>query len=117
MKSTAKGSALAAPVAAVLAAATALSCCLPLAPILAAVGFAGAAAWFEPAQPLLMGGAVLLLVFGFVQAYRAPACPARRRIGSLVLLWAAAVAVVAMLLFPQWVAAFLADALPRPASQ
>ncbi len=102
------------PLAAVSAALAALTCCLPLPAILAAAGLAGAAAWLDPARPYLMGASVAVLIAGFVQAYRAPKCATKRNPATLVLLWAATLLVATLLLFPQWIANFLADRLPPP---
>jgi hypothetical protein len=87
------------------------SCCLPLFPFLAAAGAAGTSAFFVKARPFFVALSLLLVGFGFYQAWRAKQCNAKRSILSRVLLWFAAVAVVVSLLFPQFFANLVADLL------
>ena len=52
-----------APAAAILAALSALACCLPLG-IVGALGLASVSVWLTPFRPWLLGAAVLLLALG-----------------------------------------------------
>jgi multisubunit Na+/H+ antiporter MnhB subunit len=56
-----------------------------------------------------MGLSIVLLGVGFGQQRRAKQCSVRGRRLSNVLLWAAVVVVVVLILFPQQIAAFIAD--------
>src|SRR6266542_1777027 len=93
-------STLAASAAALGAALAAVTCCLPLAPFVAALGFAGATAFLQPLQPYLVGASVLLLLFGFVQAYRNRACGRRRSLLHALAVWGATVLVLAVVFLP-----------------
>ncbi len=99
----------ASPIGAIASALISLGCCLPLA-FLAAVGAAGAGVLLQTLRPWLLGLSVVLVSFGFVQQYRGARCGVKNSPASTVILWTAAVLVVVMILFPQAVAAFLADA-------
>src|ERR1017187_9202041 len=66
--------------AAVVGALAALSWCLPLGPFLLAAGSAGASGIFVSLEPYLIAFAVLMLVVGFVQAFRARKCGRGRRV-------------------------------------
>jgi hypothetical protein len=99
------------PVAAALSALAVFACCVPL-------GFAGAfgvfavGAIFASLQPWFVGAAMLLLAVGAWQAFRAQkACHRRASRFSLVVLGLSAAIVVAVLLFPQRLAAWIADYL------
>ncbi|MFN7994173.1 MAG: hypothetical protein U0Q18_11250 [Bryobacteraceae bacterium] len=72
--------------AALLSVLAALSCCLPLAPFLLAAGIAGASGVFLSLQPYLVGLAILMLVFGFVQTFRARQCTRKRRVLNTIVL-------------------------------
>lgn len=97
-----------APAAAVLAALSALACCLPFG-ILGAVGLASVSVWIAPLRPWLLGAAVLLLVLGFWQIYRrGNQCNTQRTRLSAVLFWLAVVIVVFVTVFPQLIANWLA---------
>jgi hypothetical protein len=100
--------AFAAPLAAVLSALAAGSCCLPLGYLTAAVGFLGLGRVFRAAQPFLWALSIAALAFGFYRLYVRKSCIVERRITSVLWLWAAAAIVLTMLLFPQQIAAFLA---------
>ncbi len=91
----------------------ALSCCLPLGPILAALGLAGASAVLEPLRPYLLGVSFVCLGTGFWQAYGRPRCAVRSR-ASVVILWSTLALLLFVVLLPQTVAGFLADVLPKP---
>lgn len=75
----------------------ALSCCLPLGPFLLAAGSAGASGLFVSLQPYLIAFAVLMLVMGFVQAFRGRRCTRRRRITNIAVLICSTALVAAML--------------------
>jgi hypothetical protein len=103
-----QGTGISASVVAVLSSVATISCCLPL-------GFAGAlgasvsGAFFTTLRPWLMGFSVALLGVGFWQQYRAKQCGVRGRWVGNVLLWASVVVVLGMILFPQEIAAVIAD--------
>jgi len=98
----------AAPGAAILAALSALACCLPFG-IVGALGLAGVSLWIAPIRPWLLGTAVLLLVVGFWQIYRrGNQCSTRRSPLSIALFWLALVVVVLVTVFPQLIANWLA---------
>jgi hypothetical protein len=98
----------AAPAAAILAALSALACCLPFG-LVGALGLASIGVWIAPLRPWLLGVAVLLLVLGFWQIYhRGKQCSTRRSPVSVALFWMAVVVVVLVTIFPQLVANWLA---------
>ena len=93
----------AAPLAAIAAAFGMIACCLPLG-FLAALGAAGAGIFLSRYRMLFLALAPVFLVVGFWQHYRARSCNIRaHRIGA-VLLWLATFVVLAVFLFPQWIA-------------
>jgi uncharacterized membrane protein len=94
------------PVAAVIAALSTLACCLPLT-FLGALGLAGISVRLQTARPWLLGGALVLLVLGFVQLYRHNQCKKRSPI-SIALFWCSVVVVLLVILFPQVIASLLA---------
>jgi len=94
----------AAPVAAIAAAFATLACCLPLG-FLAALGAAGAGLFFARFRILFLALAPVFLALGFWQQYRAKTCNIRARRVSIALLWVATFVVLAIFLFPQWIAA------------
>jgi hypothetical protein len=85
-----------------------LSCCLPLG-FAAVLGVGAASAFLAALRPWFLGFAVLLLGVGFWQQCRARRCAVRGRVLNTVLLWAAVIVVLAMILFPQSIAGFIAD--------
>jgi uncharacterized membrane protein YidH (DUF202 family) len=89
---------LASAIAAVLSAAAALSCCLPLGPFLLAAGSAGVSGIFVSLQPFLIGFSAAMLVVGFVQAFRARRCGRKRRLLNVAVLLCST-ALVAVMLF------------------
>ena len=95
---------------AILSSIASISCCLPLG-FAAALGTGTASAFFTMLRPWLMGLSIVLLGVGFWQQRRAKQCSVRGRWLGNVLLLAAVVAVVGMILFPQQIAAFIADRL------
>jgi uncharacterized membrane protein YidH (DUF202 family) len=96
-----------APLAAVIGALSTLACCLPLG-IAAAAGTAGLGVVLEPFRPRLLGSSIALLGIGFAQLYRSKAaCRRRSPLSTAVLLFSAMI-VLAVVLFPQAMASFLA---------
>jgi hypothetical protein len=103
-----QGTGISASLVAILSSVATISCCLPLG-FAAALGAGAASPFFTTLRPWLLGLSVALLGLGFWQQYRAKQCTIRgRRIGN-VLLWTALVVVLGMILFPQEIAAFIAD--------
>jgi uncharacterized membrane protein len=97
-----------APAAAILAALSALACCLPSG-LVGALGLASIAVWIAPLHPWLLGAAILLLVLSFWQIYRrGNQCSTRRSRVSVALLWLAVAIVVLVTVFPQLIANWLA---------
>jgi uncharacterized membrane protein len=95
------------PVAAVIAALATLGCCLPLG-LLGALGLAGIGVRVQSARPWLLGGALVLLVVGFVQVYRGRKQCRKRSVLSIALFWAAVAVVLLVVLFPQVIANLVA---------
>jgi hypothetical protein len=103
-----KSTGISASLAAILSSLATISCCLPLG-FAAALGAGAASAFFTTLRPWLLGLSIALLGLGFWQQHRAKQCSVRgRKIGNL-LLWTALVVVLGMILFPQEIAAFIAD--------
>ena len=97
-----------APAAAILAALSALLCCLPFG-LVGALGLASIGVWIAPLRPWLLGAAVLLLIFGFWQLYRrGKQCSIQRSLVSVTLFWIAVAVVVLVTIFPQLIANWLA---------
>lgn len=93
-----------APAAAILAALSALTCCLPFG-IVGALGLASVSVWIAPLRPWLLGAAVLLLVLGFWQIYRqGKHCSTRHSRVSVALFWVAVAVVALVTIFPQLIA-------------
>jgi hypothetical protein len=97
-----------ASLAAILTSIATVSCCLPLG-FAAALGAGAASAFFTTLRPWLLGVSVALIGLGFWQQHRAKQCAVRGRLRDTVLLWTAVGMVLAMILFPQQIAAFIAD--------
>ena len=97
-----------APVAAVASAISCMACCLPFG-IAAAAGSAGLSLVLEPLRPYLMAVSAGLLLFGLWQLYRGGRTCQRRSRTSIVIFWASATFVIAMILAPQYLANLLAD--------
>jgi hypothetical protein len=98
----------AAPAAAILAALSALVCCLPFG-LVGAMSLATISVWVVPLRPWLLGFSVLLLVLGSWQIYRrGNQCKVRRSRVSVALFWLAVVIVLGVTLFPQLIANWLA---------
>jgi hypothetical protein len=96
-----------APVGAVASAMTALACCLPWG-IGAALGALGLSVFFARYQMEFIVLSVVLLAMGLIQMLRLrQSC--RRQNRTQIALWViGAVVVIAVVLFPEWVAGILA---------
>src|ERR1700720_2826690 len=105
-----QGSGISASLGAILSSLATMGCCLPLG-FAGALGAAGTSAILQRFRPLLLGLSIVLLGVGFWQQRRAKLCAVKRSYLSAVLLWTAVVLVVAMIVFPQEIAGFIADHL------
>ena len=103
-----QGTGISASLAAILSSVATISCCLPLG-FAAALGAGAASAFFTTLRPWFLGLSVALLGLGFWQQHRTKQCSIRGRMIGNVLLWTALVVVLGMILFPQEIAAFIAD--------
>ena len=104
------GTGISASLGAIVSSIATIGCCLPLG-FAAALGAGAAIAFFSALRPWLLGISVVFLGLGFWQQRRATLCATRGRLVGKLLLWAALFVVVAMILFPQQIAAFIADKL------
>jgi hypothetical protein len=104
------GSGISASLGAILSSLATMGCCLPLG-FAGALGAAGASAFVQRFRPWLLGLSIVLLGIGFWQQRRARLCSVKRSYLSAVLLWTAVGFVVAMIVFPQQIAGFIADHL------
>ncbi len=109
-ESSKKGSGISASLGAIVSSLVTMGCCLPLG-FAGALGAAGASAFVQRFRPWLLALSIVLLGIGFWQQRRARLCSVKRNYLSAVLLWAAVVCVVAMIVFPQEIAGFIADHL------
>ena len=105
-----QGSGISASLGAIVSSIATISCCLPIG-FAAAAGAGAASAIFTTLRPWLLGLSVALIGFGFWQQHRAKQCGLRGRWVATVLLWTAVVMVLGMILFPQEIAALIADHL------
>jgi predicted phage tail protein len=103
-----QGSIISASLGAIISSLATMACCLPLG-FAGALGAAGASAFLQRFRPWLLGLSIVLLGVGFWQQRRAKLCAVKRNYTSAVLLWTAVVLVVAMIVFPQEIAGFIAD--------
>ena len=103
-----QGTGVSASLVAILSSVATISCCLPLG-FAAALGAGATGAFFTTLRPWLLGLSVALLGLGFWQQHRAKHCSIRGRLIGNVLLWTALVVVLGVILFPQEIAAFIAD--------
>jgi hypothetical protein len=103
-----QGTGISASLVAILSSVATISCCLPLG-FAAALGASAASAFFTTLRPWLLGLSVVLLGLGFWQQHRAKQCSIRGRVIGNALLWTALIVVLGMILFPQEIAAFIAD--------
>ncbi len=109
-ESSKKGSGISASLGAIVSSLVTMGCCLPLG-FAGALGAAGASAFLQRFRPWLLALSIVLLGIGFWQQRRARLCAVKRSYLSAVLLWTAVVFVVAMIIFPQQIAGFIADHL------
>lgn len=100
--------ALSALSAAIMSSVATIGCCLPIG-FAAALGAGAASVFVATLRPWLLGLSVVLIGFGFWQQRRAKQCAIRGRMISTVFLWSAVVLVLGMILFPQEIAAVIAD--------
>ena len=103
-----QGTGVSASLVAIVSVIATLSCCLPIG-FAAALGAGAASAFATTLRPWLLALSVILLGLGFWQQHRAKQCAVRGRWVGNVLLWAAVVVVLGMILFPQEIAAVIAD--------
>ena len=103
-----QGTGVSASLVAIMSSVATISCCLPIA-FAGALGAGAASAFSTTLRPWLLGVSVVLLGFGFWQQHRAKQCAVQGRLAGNVLLWAAVVLVLGMILFPQEIAAVIAD--------
>ena len=103
-----QGTGVSASLVAILSSVATITCCLPLG-FAAALGAGAASAFFTTLRPWLLVLSVALLGLGFWQQHRAKQCSIRGRLIGNALLWTALVVVLGMILFPQEIAAFIAD--------
>ena len=99
--------------AAIISVLAASSCCWPILPFVAAAGFAGSSAFLSAARPYLMVASVLLIAYGFYQAWRTKKCGRRPSAIASMLLWMSAAFVVVAIFFPQVMANAAASLLAR----
>ena len=109
-----QGSVISASLGAIVSSLATMGCCLPLG-FAGALGAAGASAFVQRFRPWILALSVVLLGIGFWQQRRAKLCAVKRSYLSAVLLWTAVVLVVAMIVFPQEIAGFIADHFSRAA--
>jgi len=107
-KSVRQRSVISASLGAILSSLATMGCCLPLG-FAAAMGTAGASIFFQTLRPWLLGLSIALLGVGFWQQRGAKQCAAKRSYLSAILLWSSLALVIAMILFPQEIAGFIAD--------
>ena len=106
-----RSSAVLTPTAAVVSALATLACCLPWG-IGAALGAVGLSVVFARFQVWFLALSILLLLFGFFQVLRkGPSCTKRSGV-EIAFLSIAAVVVLAVVFFPQWLAGLLVGRLP-----
>jgi hypothetical protein len=106
-----KDRAAAAPLAAALAALSALVCCVPIG-FTTAAATASLAVAIAPYQSWLLCASVVLLAIGAFQLRRARRLCAAPPTLSIVVFTLSASLVLAVILFPQAVAGFVADWMP-----
>lgn len=94
--------------AAIVSSVATIGCCLPIG-FAAALGTGAASAFATKWRPWLLGLSVVLIGFGFWQQRRAKQCAIKGRMIGNVFLWSAVVVVLGMILFPQEIAAVIAD--------
>jgi hypothetical protein len=105
-----QASGISASLGAILSSLATMGCCLPLG-FAGALGAAGVSAFAQKFRPWLLALSIVFLGIGFWQQRRARLCSVKRSYLSAVLLWTAVALVVAMIVFPQQIAGFIADHL------
>ena len=105
------GTAFSVSVAAIVSSLATMACCVPLG-FAAAIGAAGASAFLLRFRPWFLVLSIALIGLGFWQR-GAKQCAVKGRLVGQILLWTAVAVVLAMILFPQQIAGFLADHLYR----
>jgi hypothetical protein len=97
------------PVAAALSALAAFACCVPIG-LVGAFGILTAGSMFAPVQRWFLPAATVLLAVAAVQLWRGQrVCRTRGRRFGLAVFGLSAMIVLAVLLFPQFVAGLFAD--------
>jgi len=94
--------------AAIVSSLATMACCVPLG-FAAAIGAAGAGAFLLRFRPWFLVLSIALIGVGFWQQRRARQCAVKGRLVGQFLLWTAVAIVLAMILFPQQIAGFVAD--------
>ncbi len=89
------------------------SCCWPLLPFVVGAGLAGGSNFFAAARPYLLGASILLVAYGFYQAWRGRQCRRPPSVAASALLWISTLLVAISLLFPQILANAAANLLAR----
>lgn len=89
------------------------SCCLPILPFVFAAGIAGSSTFLTVLRPYLLALSVVLVGYGFYQAWRTKQCQARPGVIGSVLLWSSALFVGVSIFFPQVLANAAANLLTR----
>ena len=102
------GTGLSASLAAIVSSLATMACCVPFG-FAAAIGAAGASAFLLRFRPWFLVFSIALIGLGFLQQRRAKQCAVKGRVIGQMLLWTAVAIVLAMILFPQQIAGFLAD--------
>ena len=102
------GTGFSASLAAIVSSLATMACCVPLG-FAAAIGAAGASAFLLRFRPWLLVLSIASISVGFWQQRRARQCAVKGRLIGRFLLWTAVAIVLAMILFPQQIAGFLAD--------
>ena len=106
------GTGVCASIAAIVSSLATMACCVPLG-FAAAIGAAGASAFLLKFRPWFLLLSVALIGVGFWQQRRAKQCAVKGRVLGQMLLWTAVAIILAMIVFPQQIAGFLADHLYR----
>jgi hypothetical protein len=106
------GTGFSASVVAIVSSLATMACCVPLG-FAAAIGAAGASAFLLRFRSWFLLLSFALIAVGFWQQRRAKQCAVKGRLIGQILLWTAVAVVLAMILFPQQIAGFLADHLYR----
>lgn len=101
-----------ASLAAIVSSLATIACCVPLG-FAAAIGAAGASAFLLRFRPWFLVLSMALIGVGFWQQRRAKQCAVKGRVLGQMLLWTAVAIILAMIVFPQQIAGFLADHLYR----